>query len=230
MKKIFISVVYVLSILLFIRIVSNGTKIIEELNELQNNYELLKEENQVLTQNNEDLLRDIADVEEKYIGLQDELRIQTNMMLQYIEPLKDTDKATYLEIYKNLIDPTSLTLLEEEFSEEQIEIMYRCIETETYGAPLNAKVNVASVILNRVRSDMFPTDPIEIITAPNQFAYSKRNISEDTKIALEYAYLFGSEMEDCVAFRHDKCPQTWCKWEYYKTDEVGHHFYKPIER
>lgn len=54
--------------------------------------------------------------------------------------------------------------LEDYYTDAQIQIMLKCIETETFEAPFDAKVNVASVILNRLNRDEFPTDPIKLIT------------------------------------------------------------------
>lgn len=147
-------------------------------------------------------------------------------VLNYIEPLKETDKEQYYRIYRNLMEDDTLDSPEtvyDYFTDEQITIMHRCIETETFGAPFEAKVNVASVILTRVEDDLFPTDPIEIITAPNQFAYSKRNISEDTILALEYAFIFGTEYKDCIAFRSDKKVEEWGNWIF--TYEDGYHYF-----
>lgn len=155
--------------------------------------------------------------------------------LSYIEPLKYLDKKEYLKQYKkilsqykNIYDDTER--IEDIYSQKQIEIMWRCIETETYGADIDSKTNVASVILNRVEHEVFPTDPIEVITKPNQFAYGRTKISEDTKIALEYAFMVEDTTDGCIAFRSDSSPKTWGKWKYKFTDNVGHNFYYIEER
>ena len=112
------------------------------------------------------------------------------------------------------------------FGKEQINIICRCIETEAYGAHFDGKVNVACVILKRIESDKFPSDPISVIKESNQFAYGRTNISEDTLLALEYAFMIGSEeTNNCIGFRSDKKVENWNDWEYSYYDGV-HWFYK----
>ena len=153
----------------------------------------------------------------------------------YIEPLKELDKKEYLNQYLIMVSQYDDLFDKPEniydaFSQDQINIMWRCIETETYGADFDSKVNVACVILNRIEHEMFPTDPIEIITKPNQFSYGRHFITEDTMMALEYAYMIEDTTDGCIAFRSDSCPKTWGKWKYKFTDNVGHNFYYIEER
>lgn len=152
-------------------------------------------------------------------------------VLKSIESIKNYDKKYYLKCYKNVVKnyaqyidvpPTIYDI----YTQEEINIMCRCIETEVYQAPFDSKVNVASVILNRIKSKDFPNNPIEVITGKNQFCYDRTNITNDTIQALEYAYLFGDTTNGCVAFRSNACPMKWCAWTYQFTDEVGHNFYK----
>ena len=108
---------------------------------------------------------------------------------EIIEPLKETDKKSWFILYKSMQEyyadyiDTSETIYDY-FTEEQITMMQKCIETETYQCSFDAKVNVACVILNRIEHEQFPTDPIEIITGKNQFAYGRNSITEDTILAL----------------------------------------------
>ena len=150
---------------------------------------------------------------------------------EIIEPLKNTNKKEWFILYKSMqeyyidyIDPSETVY--DYFTEEQIAIMQKCIETETYQCPFDAKVNVACVILNRVEHEQFPTDPIEIITGKNQFAYSRGDITEDTKLALEYAFSIEDTTNGCIAFRSDCSPNEWNGWTKQFTDESGHTFYK----
>ena len=148
-----------------------------------------------------------------------------------IESLKETDKKTWFILYKlmqeqysDYIDPSET--IYDYFTDEQITMMQKCIETETYQCPFDAKVNVACVILNRVEHEQFPLDPIEIITSPNQFAYGRNIITEDTKLALEYAFSIEDTTDGCIAFRSDCSPNEWNGWTKQFTDESGHTFYK----
>lgn len=148
-----------------------------------------------------------------------------------IEPLKETDKKAWFILYKlmqeqysDYIDPSETVY--DYFTEEQIAIMQKCIETESYQCSFDAKVNVACVILNRVEHNEYPTDPIEIVTEKNQFAYGRNIISEDTILALEYAFMIEDTTNGCIAFRSDCSPNEWNGWTKQFTDESGHTFYK----
>lgn len=148
-----------------------------------------------------------------------------------IEPLKLIDKKMWFTLYKlmqeeysNYIDTSESVY--DYFNDEQITMMQKCIETETFEASFDSKVNVACVILNRVEHEQFPTDPVEIITGKNQFVYGRNNITEDTILALEYAFMIEDTTNGCIAFRSDSSPETWNKWTKQFTDESGHTFYK----
>lgn len=147
-----------------------------------------------------------------------------------IESLKEYDKKEYIIQYHNLENIYGEYFgysdkLEDYYSNEQIQIMLKCIETEAYDCPFDAKVNVANVILNRVEHDMFPPDPITVVTSQNQFVYGRSHITEDTKLALQYAFEIGDTTDGCIGFRSDRNPQTWNNWEYVFTDGK-HYFYK----
>lgn len=153
-----------------------------------------------------------------------------NFMQKLIEPLKETDKIEYLKKYKSIISKykkyiDSPIMLKDYFTKEEIMYMYKCIETETYQAPFNAKIDVASVILNRINNNKFPNDAISVILDKNQFAHWRDNIQESTKLALEYAWLFGDTTNGCIGFRSDKSPKKWNGWEFIFNDGY-HSFYK----
>ena len=177
---------------------------------------------------NEELVEAIMTARENAINNKYEeiLRLQT-----IIETIKDDNKEIWFILYKTMQEEYNDYLDQSEsvydyFTEEQIAIMQRCIETETYQCSFEAKVNVACVILNRIEHDEFPLDPIDIITSPNQFAYGRNIITEDTKLALEYAFSIEDTTDGCIAFRSDCSPDTWNGWEKQFTDESGHTFYK----
>ena len=148
-----------------------------------------------------------------------------------ISQLKETDKRAWFILYKSMQEEYSDYLdpcesIYDYFTDEQIIMMQKCIETEAFDCSFNAKVNVACVILNRVEHDQFPTDPVEIVTGKNQFSYGRNNITEDTILALEYAFMIEDTTNGCIAFRSDSSPDTWNGWTKQFTDESGHTFYK----
>lgn len=115
--------------------------------------------------------------------------------------------------------------LYERFSEYEINMMCRCIETEVFECSFEQKVNIANVIFNRLKSDEFPNDVVSIITSPKQFAYFRTYINSDTIEALEYAYANGDTTNGTIGFRSDIAPYEWNGWYYQFSDGV-HNFYK----
>ena len=129
-----------------------------------------------------------------------------------------------LEKYSNELDmPESVY---DYFSDEDILLIQRTIETECYGGDFSSKVNVANVILNRIYNDKFDNTAKEVVTSSNQFAYGRTKISDDTKLALEFAFEFEDTTDGCIAFHSNRKKDTFNGWEYQFTDQIGHHFYK----
>lgn len=60
--------------------------------------------------------------------------------------------------------------VETEFTEEEIEYMERCVEAEAGDQGIIGKCLVVDVILNRVESDQFPNNIIDVINQEGQFA------------------------------------------------------------
>ena len=112
------------------------------------------------------------------------------------------------------------------FTEEEIYLIQRAVETECYQAGFDAKCNVASVILNRYYSGLFGETIKDIITSPKQFAYGRKKITEDTILAVEYAFEIEDPTNGAIGFHSNKKTKTFNGWEYVMTDQVGHHFYK----
>lgn len=112
------------------------------------------------------------------------------------------------------------------YSKEELELIFRTVETECYDQNFNSKCNVASVIFNRIENDKFGDSVKNVITSPNQFAYWRKNITESTVLSVMYAFEIGDTTNGCIAFRSDKCPKIWCGWTYLFTDDAGHNFYK----
>ena len=136
----------------------------------------------------------------------------------------------YLEIidkYSHIIDPPET--IYDYFTEEEIYLIYRAVETECFDASFQSKSNVASVIFNRIDSGEFGNSVEQIITSKNQFAYGREKITEDTIIAVRFAFEIKDTTNGCIAFRSDDKPDTWYDWGYQFTDNAGHNFYKEID-
>ena len=140
------------------------------------------------------------------------------------------DKKGWFLSYKELIDLHSDVLdppetIYETYTEDEIYLIQRCVETECHGGDFDSKCNVASVIFNRVENSEFGDDITEVITAENQFAYEKKKISEDTKLAVEYVFLIGDTTNGCIAFHSNEKREKFNNWDYAFTDSIEHNFY-----
>ena len=138
---------------------------------------------------------------------------------------KEEEEETQEQIEKEVVQQNNNSNLYNDFSDYEIEMICRCVETEVYQCSFNQKVNIASVIFNRLKSDEFPNDIVSIITAPKQFAFFRTTISDDTIRAIKYAYENGDTVDNCIGFRSDVNPYSWNGWEYQFSDGV-HYFYK----
>ena len=125
----------------------------------------------------------------------------------------------YLELPKTIYDV---------FTEDEIYLIQRAVETEVFQAGFDSKVNVASVIFNRINDGRFGNTVKEVITNPGQFAYHREKISDSTILAVEYAFEIGDTTGGCIAFRSDRKPEKWGKWVYSFSDDAVHHFYKEL--
>ena len=135
-----------------------------------------------------------------------------------------------IEEYKDVIDPP-LTIYDY-FTKEEIYLIQRVVETECYDQDFMSKCNAASVVMNRIEIGGEFGDTIEeVITKENQFAYWRKDITESTILAVEYAFQIEDTTNGCVAFRSEEKPKKWYTTEtHYWTkqfeDNSGHAFYK----
>ena len=158
-----------------------------------------------------------SEAERAYIHLLDEK--------QNYSDLEDwwNDYLSFLDCYSNYIDlPETIY---DYYSEEEILLMARVVETETYSADFESKTHVASVIFNRIDSDVYPDDVFSVITAKGQFAYFRKNVSEQSIMALRYAFEIEDTAQGALYFHSNKCTNYFCGRKWIFSDAVGHHFY-----
>ena len=131
--------------------------------------------------------------------------------------------------YENIIDPP-LTIYDY-YTKEEIYLIQRVVETECYDQEFISKVNIACVIFNRVEdiNGQFGNNVTEVITKENQFTYWRKDITESTILAVEYAASIEDTTDGCIAFRSGEKPDEWYGWEYAFIDDAGHHFYREKE-
>ena len=177
-----------------------------------------------------ELIEDRPVIEEVVEIVEEPLTPEQEMFLEYEKLSEIESRKEWFLAYKEFIEkypeydrPQSLY---EKYTDEEIYIMQRVIETEVYGKDFDAKANVASVILNRIEGDNnFSDDPMTVCTSPGQFVYSRKQISEDTKLALEYAEEIEDTTNGALYFNSMAPMDSWCGRERIFTDHVGHSVY-----
>ena len=145
------------------------------------------------------------------------------------------DKEQWFIAYKEIVDEYDDILdppltIYDYYTEEEIYLIQRAVETECYDQDFISKANAASVIFNRIDiGGEFGNTVEEVITKDNQFAYGRKVITESTILAVEYAASIEDTTGGCIAFRSDS-KEWYDKWEYVFTDDSGHHFFRLKER
>ena len=117
--------------------------------------------------------------------------------------------------------------LYDRFTNDDIMMMFSCVETEAYGGSFAGKVNVANVILNRVNDpNRWANTLTGVITGPGQFTYGRLTISDETRLACEYAYLFPDTTQGAEYFNKG-APDISANagLVFIFEDELGHKLY-----
>ena len=126
--------------------------------------------------------------------------------------------------YSEIIDPPET--IYDCLTEEEVILICRVVETETYQCDFDSKVNVANVVFNRFECGEFGETIEEVITSKNQFAYGRKKIEEDTILAVEYAFQICDTTNGALFFHSNKKTDTFCGASYIFSDNAVHHFYK----
>lgn len=184
----------------------------------------------------------LSEMKEEIISVE-EIQKLDEIDLTIAEMRRDMDQiesiSTNMEwfiAYKNVVNKYSYILDPPEtvydyFTDEEIYLIQRAVETECYEQDFDSKCHVANVIFNRINDPQktFGISVYEVITSPNQFAYGRIIISDDTKLAVEYAFEITDTTNGCIGFHSNDKTNTFNGWDYVFTDEVNHHFYKMKE-
>ena len=125
--------------------------------------------------------------------------------------------------YAKWIDPPET--IYDYFTEDEVRLICRVVETETYQCDFDSKVNVANVVLNRIESGEFGDTVEEVVTTGNQFAYGRKVLTEDTILAVMYAYEIVDTTNGALYFHSNDITDTFCGKTYIFTDDAGHNFY-----
>lgn len=134
---------------------------------------------------------------------------EMNQKMAEIESIED--KKEWFIAYKSIIDEYSHIIdspetIYEYFTEEELDLLFHVVQAEVGDEySFEQKVNVASVIFNRLEHEKFPDDLSEIIVY-DQFSpisngrYKEVEVSEDTILACEYAFEIEDTTDGCLFF------------------------------
>ena len=152
------------------------------------------------------------------------------MQVKMSELDSTTDKKEWFLAYKDIvfkyvewIDPPETIF--DYFTEDEVNLICRVVETETYQCDFDSKVNVANVVLNRFESGRFGDTVEEVVTTESQFAYWRKNITEDTILAVMFSFEIKDTTNGALYFHSNKQTDTFCGREYIFSDDAIHHFY-----
>ena len=145
-----------------------------------------------------------------------------------IESIEDNKEwfLAYKDIvfeYAEWIDPPETIF--DYYTEDEVRLICRVVETETYQCDFDSKVNIANVVLNRIESGEFGETVEEVITTESQFAYGREVITEDTILAVMFAFEFEDTTNGALYFHSNKQTDMFCGKSYIFSDDAVHHFY-----
>lgn len=142
------------------------------------------------------------------------------------------DKKEWFIAYKNIIDKYSYMIEPPEsiydcFTEEELDLLFHVVQAEIGDEySFEQKVNVASVIFNRLEHDRFP-DTLEEILVASQFSTisngrcQKVEVSDATILACEYAFSIQDTTNGCLFFDSNNT----LNYQFIFND-AAHNFYK----
>ena len=171
-------------------------------------------------------------VVEEVVEEQDPYEIAIQKMQEKISEIESIeDNKEWFLAYKDIVFEYSEIINPPEtiydcLTEEEINLICRVVETETFECDFISKVNVANVVFNRLEHGEFGKTIKEVITTKKQFAYRRKEISEDTILAVEYAFQIGDTTNGALFFHSNKKTDTFCGASYIFSDDAVHHFYK----
>lgn len=156
-----------------------------------------------------------------------------------IDTLSAENSMEWFKKYKEIQDEYSEWIDKDEtiydyFDGSELDLLFHIVETEVRGEDnFDEKVNVASVIFNRIDHEDFPMNLIEILTERPQFSsyisgdYKNVTVTETTILACEYAFQFPDTTNGALWFDSTR-GNSWAdrNREYIFTDSVGHSFYR----
>lgn len=155
---------------------------------------------------------------------------EMNQKMTEIESIED--KKEWFIAYKSIIEEYSYIIDSPEtiydcFTDEELDLLFHVVQAEIGDEYLfEQKVNVASVIFNRLDHERFP-DTLSEILVYNQFSpisdgrYKDIEVSKDTILACEYAFSVEDTTGGCLFFDSNNT----LNYKFVFNDSA-HNFYK----
>lgn len=143
-----------------------------------------------------------------------------------------TDKKEWFIAYKSIIEEYSYIIdppetIYDYFSEEELDLLFHVVQAEVGDEySFESKVNVANVIFNRFYHERFPNTLSDILVC-DQFSpiadgrYREVEITEDTILACEYAFMLEDTTDGCLFFDSNNT----LNYQFVFNDSA-HNFYK----
>lgn len=117
--------------------------------------------------------------------------------------------------------------VEDEYTSEELDLIYRVVEAEMGGCDTKEKSYVASVIFNMIEhpKQRFGKSVKSVIKCPNRFCISRSHkVSKSTKDAVQMAYEENTA-PGCYAFHCNKKKAKFAGFKYKFSDKYGVHYY-----
>lgn len=159
----------------------------------------LKEDNEALTKENQDLEELVDTQESEYTALYNE----------YLNGLYDL-KMTNAELEERILDLSTCTLPVYKYTKSEIQLLAKCVQAEAGEKNYESQKMITKVILNRVNSGRFPNTIKEVIYQKRgkipQFsvayngALDKQDLKMETLANVYSVLLFDYDMPDSVQY------------------------------
>lgn len=169
----------------------------------QLNTKIIEQDNRIMELNNS-----VTNLTQENENLTNMVIENVDEILSYIEPLKQYDKQLYLSMYKDIMKnaPDALETIYDYTTDEEFKMLCGVVEAESGVCDFDGKCNVASTIINRYLSEIFPNGWSDLLLQDIQYTtvlngrYKEVEITQDTIDAIEYAFSVEDTTNGCTYF------------------------------
>lgn len=176
---------------------------------------------------------DVDEIDDKYIDINKKIKLAIENINKKLEEINNIENLKdWFAAYKCLIEDYSYILDSPEtiydyYTDEELTLLFRVVQAEVGDEyTFEQKVNVVSVIFNRIEHEDFPNEMLDIL-AKDQFQpisdgrYKEIEVSNETVLACEYSFMFRDTTNGCLFFDSNGK----LKYEFIYSDGA-HNFYK----